>query len=378
MVDMNEKEVQLLLEELEFTKKGIENTINENGYIRFPNDFTVFEYGKNGELNNEFLCYTPNLPSILKNKKEDIAIVSGIGATNAPTMGTMSEILKILDAQKKTGIYTYFIINDFGSINARSMSVKRILLLTERYKKFIRKLGFDEKAGRICLHNNIDHARTFSLISRMIKLQDFSNNTEATDTTYDRLKLRGSDFSVLLDHVYTATDVLLPIIKDRKKGIVVICGLDEFYHANIGGIALERMKEDPDLKSLIPENVGVGAIYSRIVSGLHPYFKQSKSIPDSSINLGQSEETISKLILQTSEINEIVILEMIQLASGWPIEAIKKAEKAFKKRQTSSAEWVESKKKYLETVLSMKRVWDSSKFEDSDIHDLIFKDSNDE
>ena len=69
---------------------------------------------------------------------------------------------------------------------------------------------------------------------------------------------------------------------------------------------------------------------------------------------------------------------MIQLASGWPIEVIKKAEKAFKKRQTSSAEWVESKKKYLETVLSMKRVWDSSKFEDSDIHDLIFKDSNDE
>ena len=50
----------------------------------------------------------------------------------------------------------------------------------------------------------------------------------------------------------------------------------------------------------------------------------------------------------------------------------------MKKRQTSSAEWVESKKKYLETVLSMKRVWDSSKFEDSDIHDLIFKDSNDE
>ena len=40
--------------------------------------------------------------------------------------------------------------------------------------------------------------------------------------------------------------------------------------------------------------------------------------------------------------------------------------------------WMQAKKKYLETVLSMKRVWDSSKFEDSDIHDLIFKDSNDE
>ena len=36
------------------------------------------------------------------------------------------------------------------------------------------------------------------------------------------------------------------------------------------------------------------------------------------------------------------------------------------------------KKKYLEIVLSMKRVWDSSEFKDSDIHDLIFKDSNDE
>lgn len=372
-MNRSDTDIELLLDELEETKRGIENTINESGFVRFPNDFTFFSYGNDNELNDKYLCYTPNLETIKENKKEDLVIVSGIGATNAPTMGTMSEILKIIDAQKKTGIYTHFIINDFGSINARSIGVKKALQLTDQYKSFVRKMGFDETNGRICTHNDIDHARTFSLVARMIQISDFSGNTEATDKTYDRLGLRGRDFPVLIDHVYTATDVLLPIIKDQKKGVVVICGLDEFYHANIGGIALSRMIQDPDLKLLIPDGVDVGAIYSRIVSGLHPYFKQSKSIQDSSINLGQDESTIRALISDSSGINDTVVLEMIELASDWSRSKIDAAKSIFSSRENNSKQWQSVKDEYTQTVLDFKRLWESARCEDRTIRDQIFE-----
>lgn len=361
-----------LLNELAKMKRGISDTIRRNSYIKFPNDFIFFGYGKNDELNDKFLCYTPNLKKIAKLKKSDIAIVSGVGATNPPTMGTMSEILKLLDLQKKTHIYLHFIVNDLGSINARNISVEKVLNLTEQYVNFIKKLGFDEKYGEIVTHNDLDHRRIFALVARAVSLADFNNNTEVTDETYDRLELRGRDFSVLIDHVFTATDVLYPIIKHKKRGVVVVSGLDEFYHANIGGIALERMKKDKDLKNLIPRDVQVGAIYSRIIRGVYPYFKQSKSIPSSSVNLGQSEQQIKKRIMNCKEEDEGMILEMIELSSPWDREKILDAKNKYKNRRMKNNEWREIKKAYLSEVLRFKEVWDSSAVNEKDVRALLF------
>ncbi len=362
-----------LLNELVKMKRGISNTIRRNGYIKFPNDFIFFGYGKNNELNDKFLCYTPNLKKIVKLKKSDIVIVSGVGATNPPTMGTMSEILNLLDLQKKTHIYLHFIVNDLGSINARNISIEKVLNLTEQYINFMKKLGFDEKYGEIVTHNDWDHQRIFALVARAVSLADFNNNTEVTDETYDRLELRGRDFPVLIDHVFTATDVLYPIIKHKKRGVVVVSGLDEFYHANIGGIALERMKKDKDLRGLIPRDIQVGAIYSRIIRGIYPYFKQSKSIPNSSVNLGLSEQQIKKRIMNCEEKDEKMILEMIELSSSWDREKIIDAKNKFKNRHAESDEWLEVKKTYLDEILCFKKIWDSSAVNGKNVRALLFR-----
>ena len=371
---MKKKEIRFryLLNELVKMRRGISNTVRRNGYIKFPNDFTFFGYGKNNELNDKFLCYTPNLKKIAKLKKSDVVIVSGVGATNPPTMGTMSEILKLLDLQRKTHLYLHFIVNDLGSINARNILVGKVLNLTKQYINFIKNLGFDELNGEIVTHNDLDHQRIFSLVAREISLSDFNNNTEVTDETYDRLELRGRDFPVLIDHVFTATDVLYPIIKHGKRGIVVVSGLDEFYHANIGGIALERMKNDKELKKLIPRGVQVGAIYSRIIRGVYPYFKQSKSIPSSSVNLGQSEQQIKKCIMDCGEKDEKMILEMIELSSPWDRKTILDAKNKYKNRRIKNSEWLEVKKAYLEEVLRFKDIWNNSAVSEKDVMTLLF------
>ena len=81
-------------------------------------------------------------------------------------------------------------------------------------------MEFDLKNGEIRTHNDLDHARTFSLVSRTISLSDFKQNGEVTDKTYERLNLKGNDFSVLVDHVYTATDVILPINIYKLKEVI--------------------------------------------------------------------------------------------------------------------------------------------------------------
>lgn len=354
-----EKDIDIFLKELEETNQGIENTIETNGYIRFPNDLDIFGYGKNGELNNKFICYTPNIADILKKEKDDIAIVSGFGATNSPTVGTLSMILKLIEIQARTDLYTYCIINDLGSINARNIDAQKVLELTDKFKEFILKMGFDKLNGEIRTHNDLDHARTFSIVSRAIKLDDFKSNGEATDDTYKRLNLKGNDFSVLVDHVYTATDVLLPILKDGKSGIIVPCGLEEYYHANIGGIALGRLMQDDSIKSIIPNDVQVGAIYSKLVKGFYPYFKQSKSIPNSSVNLGDTKDQIYDKIIMTIDEDEQVILDMITLASNYDQERIGKAIQLFNNRKKDYSSWKKAKEDYVDYFIHLKDTWDS-------------------
>ena len=354
-----ESDIKVFLKELEETNKGIDNTINSNGYIRFPNDMTIFGYGENGELNNKYLCYTPNIPNILKKDKKDIAIVSGFGATNTPTVGTLSMILKLIEIQARTELYTYCIINDLGSINARNIDINKVLDLTAKFKEFILKMGFNISNGEIRTHNDIDHARTFSLVSRAINLGDFVSNGEVTDDTYKRLNLKGNDFSVLVDHVYTATDVLLPILKDGKSGIIVSCGLEEFYHANIGGIALGRLMEDSSVRTIIPDDVEVGAIYSKLVKGFYPYFKQSKSIPNSSVNLGDTKDEIYSKIMMTIDEDEQVVMDMIALASDFDQSFIGRAIEAFNHRDKDYASWKKFKETYVEYFTSVKDIWDS-------------------
>jgi tryptophanyl-tRNA synthetase len=83
----------------------------------------------------------------------------------------------------------------------------------------------------------------------------------------------------------------------------------------------------------------------------------SKSIPESSINLGDSDEVLAQKILHGDSRNEHVICQMMILASDW--DAAKKAavKEAFRSR---SDQWTSFKEEYLELFLSIKRIWERS------------------
>jgi|SRR3989344_319313 len=351
-----------MLKELEYSNKKLNEIIEKNSYIRFPNNFSLHKYGENDELNSKYSCYD-NLNIFNKFKKSELAIVTGFGPTNSPTAGTLCSIFRVLELQKLTSIYTHIIISELSALNSRQKPLNELIINSHQFISFIKKLGFDEANGEIRTHNDHDHARVFSLVSSVLSTSDLLDNLEVTNDTYKRLQLLGNDFSKMVSRTYTMADIILPIVRDKKRGVIVPLGLEEHHHPNLARLALNRMKTKfSGLESLVRADAEIGALHGKLISGFFPYVKMSKSIPDSSINLGDSEERLYKKIIKCGQKNEEIILQMIILASNWNHERINRAKNAFKNISGNYEEWEIIKYEYLDFFIKIKKLWDDSRY----------------
>ena len=280
----------------------------------------------------------------------------------------------MLELQRETGIYTHIIISELSALNSRQKPLDDLFRYTYQFISFIKKLGFDESNGEIRTHNFLDHSRTFSIISSVFRVEDFSDG-EATDEMYKRLNLLGNDFSTMVSQAYTVADIVLPLIRDRKKAVIVPAGLEEHLYPYLAQVAVNRMKNKTGgVNKLVDPNAKVGALYGKLIGGLFPYVKMSKSIRESSINLEDSNEEIYEKIVNCGKRNEEIILQMISLTSDWKHEEVQKAKKAFDNKEDDYSEWLNYKKKYYDFFINIKKIWDESKpSEDIDTYNELFK-----
>jgi len=225
------------LKELEYSNNKFKKIIEDFHYVRFPNNITLNGYGKNDELNSKYLCYD-NLKNFNEVSSIDTAIVTGFGPTNSPTAGTLSSIFRVLELQKQTGFYTHIIISELSALNSRQKPLGELMRNSHQFMSFIKRLGFDEKNGEIRTHNYHDHARVFSLVASVLSTEDLLENRELTNDTYHRLQLLGNDFSKMVSRAYTMTDMILPIVRDKKRAVIVPVGLEEHHHPHLAKMAL--------------------------------------------------------------------------------------------------------------------------------------------
>lgn len=361
------------LKELEYSKRKLEKIIKEFQYTKLTDNIRLHSYGENGELRSKYLCYD-NLEILNKIPANELAIVTGFGPTNSPTAGTLSSIFKVLELQKSTGIYTHIIISELSALNSRQKPLNELLRNTHQFISFIKKLGFDEKKGEIRTHNHHDHARVFSLVSSVLSTEDLIENPEITNDMYKRLKLLGNDFSKMVSRTYTITDIILPIVRDNKRGVIVPVGLEEHHHPHLARIALDRMKlKNGGVDKLARKNAEIGVLYGKLIPGLFPYVKMSKSIPDSSINVGDSTEDLHRKIINCGKRNEEVILQMMMLASNWGPDKLTNAKSAFENLSTDHESWKKIKHEYLNFFIEIKNLWEQSKYQkDIDTYKEMF------
>lgn len=348
------------LKDLEYSLNTINSIIDKHRYKKFPDNLDILGYGLKGELNDKYSCYD-GIKELKNFTKEELAIVTGFGPTNSPTAGTLSSIFKVLQLQKETGIYTHIIISELSALNSRQKPLDELFEYTTQFVNFIKKLGFDDTNGEIRTHNFLDHSRTFSIISSVFKVTDFADG-EATDEMYKRLNLLGNDYSTMISQAYTVADIVLPIIRDKKKGVIVPAGLEEHLYPFLARVSIERLKEkEGGLSNLVDKDAKVGALYGKLIGGLFPYVKMSKSIKESSINLGDSKEEIYSKIIKCGKRDEEVILQMMVLASNWDQNVINEAKQAFENKENDYNKWLKFKEEYYSFFINIKTLWDSSK-----------------
>ncbi len=356
------RDIAHAIKDLQYTQKEIRHIISQNKYCVLPDHSAgIGRYGAGDGLSRFFLCHD-NGKAAKQARRRDSALVTGFGPTNSPTAGTLSVIFRILEIQRRTGFYTHIIISDLGAFNSRKKPLSSLYGNARRFVQFIKKLGFDESRGEIRTHAHHDFLKAFALSSSVLTIKDFLHNEEATEEMYKRLNLQGNDFSVMVDKTFTVTDILLPILRDRAKTVIVVAGLEEHYYPKLARIAVERLRNTGGgLKEMIAPDASVCAFYGRLIEGLFPYVKMSKSIPESSINIGEPEAEIRRKILTSEARNEHVILQMMELASDWDGEKRKRAAAAFSKAQKAdTAPWNSFKQEYLGFILKVKKLWDET------------------
>lgn len=364
-----------IFNDLQQTQAGILDDIQRNAFHLFPDDHVKLGgFDEKDCLSQYFLCHY-NADLLKDYKEEDVALVTGFGPSNAPTAGTLSMIFRMLDIQRRTDVTVHAVIADLGFINFRKVQVQHIVDTTRQFLRFIKALGFDETKGSLRSQNSIDLYRTFALSSSVLSLSDFIDNIEATTRLYNNLNLQGNNFSTLVHYVICVADVLMPILKDKKKMVLVMSGIEEFYFTTIARLVIERMKEsDNGLSVFVSDEPQICSLFGRLIEGLFPYVKMSKSIPESSINIGDSEDSIRNKIMNCGSRNEHVILDMMTLASDWSPQTKNASMAAYEEFVTTGRDelWRKYKAEYTEFFISIKRIWDASAALNVDIHDNIY------
>lgn len=337
---------------LQFNDKYYADVIKKYNYNAMdfkPIDFDLKNISSD-ILKEKWLCHYKAekfVEDLQKNKK--VIVTTGIGLSGTPHMGTLSQILRAIFLQN-AGFEVQFVLGDLDSYNARNQSLEILAERVEKYKNFIKRLGFDEKLG--ILRNQMDHFdvhQTAYLISNCLTDQDFLAAEEDLSELYKQRKIyNGIDFKVKQAILLMVADFIHLGLVDNYDDVLVMLGLEEHLYVQIAQKIVDRMNLD----------MSVGALYSRIIKGLNGFPKMSKSIPDSAITVDMSYEKIYDLIVNSSDIyqkpEDSTIYQMMSAVSYYNSDDLIELYEICAKGGNL---WKEKKKEYSKILTNICKEW---------------------
>lgn len=283
-----------------------------------------------------------------------LAVVTGFGPTNAPTAGTLSVMLGIVELQRHLAVPTTVVISELGAWNSRNVPWSQLLDVRDQMFAFLQAIGFDADKGDLRSHLDYSNLVRCGRIARFLGRQDFLEHSEELLELYSDHGLLGSEIGVTVDSLYTVADVLGPI-EDGATSVLMVSGIEEAYFTDLARLVLARQSQAGELS--LGWNATLGALYFRVLEGLSGYPKMSKSIPASSIHLGMTADEIADRVLTDDETSQRPLLSSIELSSGWASVQIDSARIAFAERYTNPAAWTDVKRRFIESFLDYRDQW---------------------
>jgi tryptophanyl-tRNA synthetase len=288
---------------------------------------------------------------------DHVEVVTGFGPTNAPTAGTLSVMLGIIELQRTLGMPMTTVVSELGAWNCRNVVWDDLLRIRDQMLGFLAALGYDTTSSTLRSHLDHGNLTRAGRIARYLTLADFHRHREQFQDLYEQHGLLGGEVGMLVDGLYTVADILEPAQRGAR-GILMVSGREEAYYTRLARELVTRQRQAGDLG--LGWDTTVAGLYLRGVRGLAGYPKMSKSIPTSAIDLGMDSETLTARVTSEVPADQPALLDAITLASGWENDQIKHAHEAYDIRQHRPAPWAAVKREYLDTFLRFARTWAES------------------
>lgn len=294
--------------------------------------------------------------TVLQANDGSLAVVTGFGPTNAPTAGTLSVMLGIVELQRQLDAPVTVVISELGAWNSRNVPWARLEAVRDQMFAFLRAIGFDTNRGILRSHLDFGNLARAGKIARFLSRQDFLDHRESLLELYDEHGLLGGEVGVTIDCLYTVADILGPV-DDGARQVLMVSGLEEAYFTELARLVLARQTAAGELS--LGWSADIGALYFRVLEGLNGYPKMSKSIPASSIHLGMTAEALAERILSEEEASQSALLSAIELSSGWSGDQLAEARTAYALRTVDPDAWFAVRAGYLTTFRDYARQWAS-------------------
>ena len=334
---------------INFNERYYEELVKQSGY-KFCSQLNMPIHSLNFEEMSKWFCVFNFPDNIISDISPDnTLIITGIGANKEPHIGTVSQILRILHMQKK-GYNVQIILGDLDCYNARGTDVEQVKLMVNKYKDFIKNLGFDYTKGSV--RNQFDHEevmKTAFMISSKVKDSDFFDVEEDLYSYYQKKGIhQGIDFPLKLSILLMFADFIHNGYVNNFKHIIVLSGIDEHTYVPKANEIAKRMNID----------MTISGMFSKLICGFNNQPKMSKSLPNSSIWVTMSLEEIEDMLLNKEndyeDFNDSIVFQLMNSTFLYSEDELKQK---VKHCMAKNEEWKKDKIEFSKKLHELCSAW---------------------
>ncbi|MEI8339618.1 MAG: hypothetical protein WCF94_03050 [bacterium] len=295
-------------------------------------------------LEKKFICHHDGdvFAKKLKDGKKTI-ITTGFGMSGNPHLGSISEMLKIIELQK-AGLKTQIVLGDLDSYNARNQTLIAVRERVVVFKKFLENLGYNSKKGVMRDQFSQDSIiKTAFLVAHYLTDQDFDEAEEDISYIYKKEGVYKSvSFPMKMSLLLMVADFIHLGTVGGYENILITLGIEEHKYVLLTKKVMERM----GLK------FHIAAMYGKMIKGLSGYPKMCKSIKGSAIDVTTPCEEYRDLILSNNDErkdpNQNAIYQMMEQTSYYNNKELNKLFDTCK--NGNEIEWKNARLKYIDVL----------------------------
>ncbi|MFE2639376.1 hypothetical protein ACFXKF_32230 [Streptomyces scopuliridis] len=336
-----------------FSEDYYRSIVKEYGYSPFDLqrfDFDLAGLRKN-ELNLRYLCHHAADRYTAASARSRI-VTTGFGMSGPPHMATASHIMKMVRLQNG-GEKCQIVLGDLDAYNGRGRSYEFTSELSERFRLFAQRLGFDETKG--ILRNQRDHDEALTnmyLLGRYTQENDFLTAEEDNHAYYAARGIVDATmtFRRRLSLALMASDFVT--LGQTHEAVLVLLGVDEHKYVRFAREVAHRFDDAAPLSG----GFILAALYARLNSGFNGHPKFSKSIPGSGISVETPHDEILRLVRDDNcqDPASSPVFQLMHQMTYCPHEDLMRIHQDCAE---NNHRWNSEKRKFADFLVHVKELW---------------------